>query len=206
MEFLSLEFDFDRDVYPINLVLHSKEAASNGFDAASTNSFRKANLSFNPTTAFHEYRIDFFENHVIFFADGEPLTTMDGSAVPTHPGHLQLSHWSNGNPLWSGGPPSEDASIAVSYVKAYFNSTDPTRQQDWEDRCTDINGPDATCAIPDVTPDNDDAARFFFSQQDNMTVNQIISGQNSGAGSKAPVSMFVMSLVLSVSGCIMGVW
>ena len=206
MEFLSLEFDFDNDIYPINLVLHSKEAASNGFDAATTNTFRKVNLSFNPTTAFHEYRIDFFETHVIFLADGEPLATMNGSAVPSHPGLLLLSHWSNGNPFWSGGPPSEDASIAVSYVKAYFNSSDRERLRDWESRCTDLNGPDATCAIPDVTPDNNDAATFFFSQQDNMTVNQIISGKNNAAGSIAPVSMFVIGSVLSVSGWIMGIW
>lgn len=206
MEFLSKEFNYDNDTYPVNLVLQSREAAANGYDASETGHFVKANLPFNPTTDYHEYRIDFFGDTVIFFADGEILATMNGSAVPTSAGHLMLTHWSNGNTHWSGGPPETDAVMAVSYVKGYFNSSEPQRQSDWENRCTDINAADATCEIPNVTPDDDSAATFFFSQQDNMTVNQTVSGQDSAAlKSTASVTFALGSSILLATGYLMGV-
>ncbi|KAJ2906210.1 glycoside hydrolase family 16 protein [Zalerion maritima] len=207
MEFLSTEFNYDNDTYPVNLVLQSREAAADGYDAAGTNDFAKVDLPFNPTTDFHEYRLDFITDRVVFYADGQALATMNGSAVPTSAGHLMLSHWSNGNPLWSGGPPETDAPISVSYVKAYFNSSNTQRQSDWENRCTDINAVNATCNIPDVTADNNDAATFFFTQQENMTVNQTVSGQDSASHrSVAPLTYVIASSVLYVSGCLFGVW
>jgi hypothetical protein len=45
--------------------------------------------------------------------------------IPSGPGRLHISHWSNGNPGWSAGSPQNDAVLTVSYVKAYFNSSDP---------------------------------------------------------------------------------
>ncbi|KAI3336807.1 glycoside hydrolase family 16 protein [Xylariaceae sp. AK1471] len=173
IEFLSAQFDKKNNMFPVNLVLQSKESAAAGYDASNTTGLRRVNLPFDPTTAFHEYRFDFLPGKVFFYADGELLSEMSGPAVPSSPGHLLLSHWSNGNQGWSHGPPTADAVTTVSYVKAYFNSSLEERQQDFLLRCKDPAADGAVCAIPDRN------ATFFFSNGDNMTPNQTVYG---GAG------------------------
>ncbi|KAK0710976.1 concanavalin A-like lectin/glucanase domain-containing protein [Lasiosphaeris hirsuta] len=174
MEFLSKDFNATNSSYPINLVLQSREAATDGYNAAQTGHFVKAYLPFNPTTAFHEYRIDYLPGRVYFYADGALLAEMQGPAVPVSPGHLILQHWSNGNPFWSGGPPTQDAVLTVEYVKAYFNSSMPERQKDWTLRCKDPAAPGAVCAIPELTAKERKAADWFFVEQKNMTNNQTV--------------------------------
>jgi hypothetical protein len=185
MEFLSSEFNTTNNTYPVNLVLQSAESVSNGFNAAGSGDYKIANLPFNPTTGYHEYRIDFIPGNIIFYADGHELATMNTSAVPTSPGHLIVTNWSNGNSLWSSGPPPGDSVISVAYVKAYFNSSLEERQSNWQKRCQSITSPGATCQIPDqnAPPDpnipspssnGSTAVPFFFSNQKNMTVNQTV--------------------------------
>jgi len=101
------------------------------------------------------------------------------SNVPNFPGHVTLSHWSNGDPKWSAGPPATDAILTIEYLKGYFNSSDAGRQADWRKRCQEVTAVNATCAIPEVmaAPNGNDSAKtFFFSQQPNMAANQIVSG------------------------------
>ncbi|KAI2637503.1 glycoside hydrolase, family 16 [Xylaria nigripes] len=178
MEFLSAEFDKDKGIFPVNLVLQSKEAAAAGFNAANTSGFHTVNLPFDPTTDFHEYRFDFLTDKVLFYADANLLSEMGGAGVPSSPGHVLLSHWSNGNAGWSHGPPTQDAVTAISYVKAYFNSSLEERHDDYVARCKDPTASGAVCAIPDNN------ATFFFSDQDNMTPNQTTygGGHNDGKG------------------------
>lgn len=187
MEFLSEQFIPENNTYPVNLVLQSAQSAAAGFNAAGTGNYIVANLPFDPTNGFHEYRIDFVPGNVVFYADGIILAKMNTSAVPTMPGHMILTQWSNGNPLWSFGPPPDEAVITVSYVKAYFNSSSPDRQAALATRCKDPSAANAVCAIPDQNsaPDpsapapagssNDSAAAtYFFSDKQNQTTGQII--------------------------------
>ncbi|KAI0867032.1 glycoside hydrolase, family 16 [Xylaria cubensis] len=176
IEFLSAQFDKAKGIFPVNLVLQSKEAAAAGYNAANTTGMRRVNLPFDPTTDFHEYRFDFLPDKVFFYADGNLLSEMTGSSVPTTAGHLLLSHWSNGNPGWSHGPPTVDAVTTVSYVKAYFNSSLEQRQRDFELRCQDPMASGAVCAIPDRN------ATFFFSNGDNLTPNQTADGDADDGG------------------------
>ncbi|KAK3401137.1 concanavalin A-like lectin/glucanase domain-containing protein [Sordaria brevicollis] len=185
MEFLSKEFDHSKSTYPVNLVLQSRAAAAHGYDASQTDNFIKANLPFDPTTDYHEYRIDYNPSEILFYADRVLLATMNGSNVPSpgSHGHLIMSHWSNGNPKWSGGPPQEDASLLVRYVKAYFNSTDLKRTQDWSDRCKNAKNTSASvCKIPVVTTHNKTAKDWFFSDYDDMSKNQTVYDPSSGGG------------------------
>lgn len=143
-----------------------------------------------------------------FYADGKLLDTMT-KAVPTSPGHITLSHWSTGNPNWSGRPPATDAILTVEYLKGYFNSSDGARQLDWKNRCRDIGSLNATCEVPEVTgaPDGNVSAKtFFFSQQVNMTGNQTVFGGRvkSEGASQDGVELFslwgsVQAVVLVVS-------
>ncbi|KAL8735451.1 MAG: hypothetical protein Q9181_002832 [Wetmoreana brouardii] len=210
MEFLSQQFNMT--AHPVNLVLQSQASVAAGYNADKTDAFQVHQLPFDPSGGFHEYRFDWFKDRVDFYADGVLLKTMTGMGVPSDPGHMALSQWSNGDPKWSAGPPAEDAIMTVNYVKGYFNSSETQRQNDWKHRCKDINAPKATCEVPEITepPNNNASAKtFFFSQQHNMTVNQTIPSGNpnnaqSGAWSMRAsmqglsTSLFLFSLVLFV--------
>ncbi|PKS12918.1 hypothetical protein jhhlp_000259 [Lomentospora prolificans] len=164
MEFLSREFDAHTGLYPVNLIVQSPRAPNADYNPQKSGNFIRADLPFNPTTGYHEYRFDFLPGEVYFYADGKVLAKISGAAVPEHPGHLILQHWSNGNSVWSGGPPAKDTSISVRYVKAYFNSTDAARQHDSNIKCEQAKGKkNAVCEIPDVGT-NRSAETFFFSK------------------------------------------
>jgi beta-glucanase (GH16 family) len=194
MEFLSKDFNSTNSSYPVNLVLQSREAALAGYDASRTGNFAKAYLPFDPTEDFHEYRIDYTPGKVLFYADGRKLAEMDGPAVPSTAGHLILQHWSNGNKFWSGGPPAEDATLMVRYVKAYFNSSSSQRQQDWAARCRDPAAPNAVCGIRD--------GMWFFKDQGNMTNNQTVSGESEGSSLETTLRWRTIGVVMFMSGVV----
>ncbi|GKU06697.1 unnamed protein product [Fusarium langsethiae] len=150
IEFLSHEFYHDRSIYPANLVVQSKASMEAGYDASKTGNFKRVNLDFDPTESFHEYRFDYVPGHVLFYADNKLLAQMKGSDMPSSGGHLILQHWSNGNPLWSGGPPTKDATVTVSYVKAYFNSSDDERQSYLRQQCGRSSERASVCSIQNV--------------------------------------------------------
>lgn len=208
MEFLSKDYNASNSSYPVNLVIQSREAAEMGYNAQSTPGFIVAYLPFDPTADFHEYRLDFLPGRVLFYADNQELGRIDGAEVPTHSGHLSLEHWSNGNALWSGGPPTQNATTTVSYVKAYFNSSAPQRQRDWQGRCHDVTAPGAMCAIPEVTTTNNTPSGWFFTSQDNMTNNQTVSGMNNAGTSQSPGALVwtLLAVVLVLSGYGLDIW
>lgn len=140
MEFLSMEYNRGNGTYPVNLVIQSKESAARGYDASTTAMYKIVNLGFDPTIDFHEYRFDYLPGKVYFYADSTLLAEMEGPEIPDQAGHLILQHWSNGNARWSGGPPKEDATMTVSYVKAYFNSSDTRKHDKWKEICDSGRG------------------------------------------------------------------
>lgn len=198
MEFLSREFNSTSN--PVNLVLQSPASAEAGFNAANTSTFAVFPLPFAPDAEFHEYRFDWSPTEVSFFADGKLLQTMS-QAIPTSPGHLTLSHWSNGNAGWSGGPPATDAAMIVQYFKGYFNSSSPERRHDWALRCADFSAVNATCAVPELSaPPNGNSSTYFFINQGNSTVNQTVYNPSiNKAPETSRIWMFsMMPLLLSV--------
>lgn len=165
MEFLSGEFDPVNKIYPISLVIQSRESKEAGYDAAKTGTYLRVNLTFDPTANFHEYRFDYVPGKVVFYADSTQLAVMSGNEVPSVGGHLILQHWSNGNPLWSGGPPESDAVLEISYVKAYFNTSDPLRLSNQVQKCRSHPPEDReVCVVPDATATDAWAGGHFFSK------------------------------------------
>lgn len=201
MEFLSREFDAGKAVYPVNLVIQSEASRRAGYDASKTGTFKVVNLTFDPTAAFHEYRFDYLQDRVRFYADSQLLAEMNGSSVPSGPGHLILQHWSNGNPLWSGGPPEQDALLTVSYVKAYFNSSDPSVYSSWEKGCRGVQNGDsdrssAVCAIPDVTAANATRGGTFFNTSDpNQPSKDSGADKDSGAARLGTSALLLLVLM-----------
>lgn len=148
----------------MNTVLQSPASADDGFDAFKTQTSAKFGSMFQLSEGYHDYRFDWFADSVQFFLDGQPIADFTAN-VPTAPGHLMLSHWSNGNPGWSGeprplylvskaillthscfasvGPPVQDAVTTVSYFKAYFNKAS---SDNVKEGCPD---PDKVCHVPD---------------------------------------------------------
>ncbi|KAL7814906.1 family 16 glycoside hydrolase [Trichoderma aethiopicum] len=186
MEFLSREFDASKKLYPVNLVIQSEASREAGYDASKTGTYKVVNLTFDPTEGFHEYRFDYLHNRVLFYADSQLLAEMNGTSVPSGPGHIILQHWSNGNSKWSGGPPKQDAVMTVSYVKAYFNSSDEHVQSSFAESCqkardddADSDGKGRVCWIPDVTASNATTGGTFFNTSD---PNQPSSNGSGGGG------------------------
>lgn len=205
MEFLSQQYDFERKLFPVNLVLQTPRSASQGFSDKGPNNFVLANLAFDPTTAFHEYRIDFVPGKVLFFADGEILAIMNTTFTPSEAGHMILSHWSNGNEYWSKGPPTEDATMVVAYVKAYFNSSDPERAKRYASSCLNPTIKDAVCLIghqnrapdPGVTVDNHSAAEVsFFTDNPSLVKGQIYYEKSGVTVLKLSLSESLMFMIL----------
>lgn len=178
MEFLSKQFNFSSGA--VNLVLQTPMSLASGYDASGTADFKVEALPFRPDQEFHEYRFDWSPEKVSFYADGQWLYDMTIYS-PNSPGHLVLNHWSNGDPAWSAGPPTNDAVMTISYVKAYFNTTDPARQTAYAQRCpkSDAN---SVCQIPDqeTPPDpsgpngNQTARTYFFSLDTGHAPNQTL--------------------------------
>ncbi|RDA93350.1 hypothetical protein CP533_0336 [Ophiocordyceps camponoti-saundersi (nom. inval.)] len=202
MEFLSQEYDAGRRVYPVNLVIQSRKSMEAGYDASRTATYKRVNLTFDPTAAFHEYRFDYIPRRVIFYADSVKLAEMEGDEMPTAPGHLILQHWSNGDPKWSGGPPTQDALLTVSYVKAYFNSSENKARSNWEDRCRQSRGA-AICNIPDVTADNASTGGHFFTEGGSRKIGGDVDsgcGDRGGYGMPGLMAVVMATLAVLVNG------
>jgi beta-glucanase (GH16 family) len=161
MEFLSKQFNSSGGV--VNLVLQSPESVRAGYDATNTPNYHIQSLPFRPDNEFHEYRFDWSPDSVIFYVDGQFVYEMTEN-IPTSAGRFFMNHWSNGDPLWSAGPPQEDTPMTVSYVKAYFNSSDTTREDSYKKQCPKFDA-GKICKIPDQmkAPHAGDAQTYFFS-------------------------------------------
>lgn len=108
--------------------------------------------------------------------------------------------------------------MRVGYVKAYFNSSDPHRQEDWQRRCEpsrDKEGQGGMCVIPDAVVGegglggNATGKTFFFSEDEANVGNQSVSPgswdgdvpkQSRGVKVGMSESMVVMVLILGSFG------
>jgi beta-glucanase (GH16 family) len=180
VEFLSKQFEASSGA--VNLVLQNPLSVRAGFDAQGTPDYALQTLPFDPSAGFHEYRFDWTPTRVSFYVDGAWQHDMV-DFLPTNPGHIVLNHWSNGDQNWSAGPPQQDAVMTISYVKAYFNSSDSVRKSQLEAACPDPSASGSICLIPDqtVAPDpsgpngNETAKTYFFTKDPGHAPNQIAS-------------------------------
>lgn len=71
---------------------------------------------------FHTYSFTWTPSAVTFFVDGDQTRHLTTN-VPKLPCVLAINHWSDGNPNYSGGPPTVDTVLTVQRVWAYYNSS-----------------------------------------------------------------------------------
>jgi hypothetical protein len=181
MEFLSKQFNSSGGL--VNLVLQSPASVRAGYNAADTPNYHVHPLPFRPDDAFHEYRFDWSPDRVTFFVDGQYMYEMTEN-IPTSAGRFFMNHWSNGDPLWSAGPPLVDTPMTVSYVKAYFNSTDEARGKSHEKFCPKWDGA-KVCRIPELreaAPAHDAGTYFFSADGGDKTPGQITFRRTNAGG------------------------
>lgn len=175
-----------------NLVQQTQASAARGYSIPGEDYF-VASLPNDPTIGFHEYRFDVVPGRIDFYQDQILLGSMVAPA-PSAGRHLILSHWSNGNSLWSGGPPVQDALMTIGYVKAYFNSSDPARQAAASSRCKSPNTVGAYCPIPDDSLSPNSLYSNFFYTQPNTTNGQIVYAKNE-ISARVSLSIPAMSVI-----------
>ena len=146
---------------------------------------------------------------VSFYADGHYVGQVtDPMYVPSSPGKIILSHWSNGAPGWSAGPPVEDAKLLVQYVKAYFNSSEPTRQNDHSRRCPNPSVAKGICQIPDQkgAPTLGGVPFFHTDPSGNKANNQSVYAVSArSAGERAAPALMGMLVTAGLVGAAL-VW
>ncbi|GAA6040995.1 hypothetical protein JCM8097_000530 [Rhodosporidiobolus ruineniae] len=76
---------------------------------------------FDPTEDFHEYTIEWTSTYSKFYVDGELKTTFTTN-VPKKATMFTLNNWSNGDPLWSAGPPTEDSYFLVKSIDLKYTT------------------------------------------------------------------------------------
>jgi beta-glucanase (GH16 family) len=197
MEFLSKQFNSSGGV--VNLVLQSPESVRAGYDATNTPNYQIQPLPFRPDNEFHEYRFDWSPDRVIFYVDGQFVYEMTEN-IPTSAGRFFMNHWSNGDPLWSAGPPTEDTPMTISYVKAYFNSSDTEREGGYKKRCPKFDAA-SVCKIPDQTkaPYGGDAETYFFSSDGgDKTPGQVTFSRTNGAAALSTGSAVWTAVLMSL--------
>ncbi|KAJ7599609.1 concanavalin A-like lectin/glucanase [Mycena floridula] len=75
-------------------------------------------LTFDPSTEFHEYRIDWNDTATTFYIDGIQQTQLTTN-VPTDNLRYIFNVWSSGDPHWSAGPPTADSITQIKSIDLY---------------------------------------------------------------------------------------
>lgn len=195
----------------VNLVIQSPESVARGYVDHSSQDFDQHALEFEPGERYNEYRFDWLPGRVDFYANGKLLRTARQN-VPDTKGSLHVIHWSNGDEGWSGGPPERDAKMVVSYVKAYFNSSD-TETTEQSLRGCKARG--KRCEVPnqDVPPDpsgNGTGRTFFFTEQNPGEGDDGGGGDDGGDDAATTTTTTMTGVAARVTnawlGVISGVW
>jgi hypothetical protein len=90
---------------------------------------------------FHDWSFVWLPDIVHFGLDASYRRSLTTN-VPQAPGRLALSHWSDGNPNYSLGPPTQNSTVTVSFLWAVYNDTnaDPLTCKTASSACTVTNG------------------------------------------------------------------
>jgi len=71
---------------------------------------------------FHEWSYVWLPDIVHYGLDSN-YSRVITTNVPQAPGCLALSHWSDGNPKFSLGPPTENSTVTISFLWAVYNNS-----------------------------------------------------------------------------------
>ncbi|KAJ3337056.1 hypothetical protein HDU93_001679, partial [Gonapodya sp. JEL0774] len=117
----------------------------------STKSQQQVDVGSDPSGGWHEYRIDWFPGRTDYLVDGNFLTSLlPPTTFNATGGSLVLSHYASGSALL-GTPPTVDATMYVLNVRAFFNSSDRTKNAAYQARCAaSLNNVRSVCDVDSV--------------------------------------------------------
>jgi len=95
-------------------------------------------------TGFHNHRIDWVPSQTRFYVDDNLRQTLSKN-VPRVAMSWIVNLWSDGDPGWTYGPPTADATATVYFLRAYYNSTKMTDAQ-FNTACVNAGRP-AVCNV-----------------------------------------------------------
>ncbi|RPD63691.1 concanavalin A-like lectin/glucanase [Lentinus tigrinus ALCF2SS1-6] len=76
----------------------------------------------DPTTAEHEYTLEWSKKASKFYFDDALIATMDTN-VPSAPSSFLWNSWSSGNPNWTSGPPTQDSILRISKIDINYKTS-----------------------------------------------------------------------------------
>ncbi|KAL9932810.1 hypothetical protein V8E36_008509 [Tilletia maclaganii] len=76
----------------------------------------------DPSEDFHTWSFKWNASQLYFGLDGDYGDNVISTNVPQLPGVLSFSHWSDGNPYYSGGPPTQQVQLTFRRSWAYWNN------------------------------------------------------------------------------------
>ncbi|TFK44189.1 concanavalin A-like lectin/glucanase [Crucibulum laeve] len=97
-------------------------ATNQALTAGGASTHQTIPFTFNPTQAFHEYRIDWSSSATTFYIDGQQKAKLT-SNIPTAAGHWIWNVWSNGDLCWSNGPPTANSITQIRSIDIYKGYT-----------------------------------------------------------------------------------
>lgn len=89
---------------------------------ASNLSQRLVIINGSMTNSFIEYRFDWFKDRIDYYIDSKYSHSLIVN-IPFLAGKILINHHSNGNPMWSRGPPFDVSTVIINYIELYFNSS-----------------------------------------------------------------------------------
>lgn len=97
---------------------------------------------------FWEYRLDWTKDKIDWYMLPNLTRTSNSSihSLPSTPAPFTLKHWSNGDADGTQGPPQNDTTASVGWVRLFFNSS-LTNESDWAAGCSTAQA----CSTEDMT-------------------------------------------------------
>lgn len=104
--------------------------------------------------------------------------------IPQAPGRLALSHWSDGNPRYSLGPPTQRSTVAVSLLWAVYNDVNASALV-----CERASSP---CVVTNGIFQSSGASMGYDGSGATSSSTTIVNSAQSGSSTAAPSCLFVM--------------
>ncbi|KAI9482638.1 MAG: concanavalin A-like lectin/glucanase domain-containing protein [Benjaminiella poitrasii] len=168
--------------HPVYFAIHPKLFDIHGRASSETHSSAVLPFGGNPTDGFHEYRVDWFPNLVVFYLDGQEAYRSTTNVVKV-PSRIMLNHWTDGNPNFSQGPAQQNASLLIKNMTFFFNDSTAstnmcilTNQQcNIEDIVRSISNP----SLDNNAPPYNDTLLPLEGEKESSTTTTIVSVETS---------------------------
>jgi len=134
----------------VNFSVKPQVFLSNG--QASSTTLQQVQPSFDLAAGFHNYSFVWNSSSIEFGIDNN-WSSQIVTNVPQAPGALSISLWSDGNPNYSGGPPTSTATLTVSRLWVFYNATGASLP------CKETNAP---CSGSQVVASKSNAPHLYM--------------------------------------------